>query len=158
MKTGVSFKGGRVTLIKSTLSNMPTYILSLFPIPAYMAKRTEKIQRGGMNDDFKFHLVEWDKVCSPIEEDGLGIQNMRRFNQAQLGKWSWHFAHEEGAWWRLVLVAKYGSVWGGWHSGVITGSHGVGLWKYICMGWKIFRRHVKFDLREGPKIRFWDDD
>jgi hypothetical protein len=39
-----------------------------------------KIQRdflwGGMNDDFKFHLVEWDKVCSPIDESGLGIRNM----------------------------------------------------------------------------------
>jgi hypothetical protein len=84
-------KGGRVTLIKSTLSNMPTYMLSLFPIPAYVAKHIEKIQRdflwGGMNDDFKFHLVEWDKVCSPIDEGGLRIRNLRRFNQALLGKW-----------------------------------------------------------------------
>ena len=31
--------GGRVTLIKSTLSNLPTYFLSLFPIPASMANR-----------------------------------------------------------------------------------------------------------------------
>ena len=30
-------KGGRVILIKSTLSNLPTYFLSLFPIPALMA-------------------------------------------------------------------------------------------------------------------------
>jgi hypothetical protein len=40
---------------------------------------------GGMNDDFKFHLVEWDKVCSPIDEGGLRIRNLRRFNQALLG-------------------------------------------------------------------------
>jgi hypothetical protein len=38
-------KGARVTLIKSTLSNLPTYMLSLFPIPTYVAKRIEKIQR-----------------------------------------------------------------------------------------------------------------
>jgi hypothetical protein len=38
-------KGGRVALIKSTLSNLPTYLLSLFPIPADVAKRIEKIQR-----------------------------------------------------------------------------------------------------------------
>ena len=31
------FKGGRVTLIKNTLSNLPTYFLSLFPIPASVA-------------------------------------------------------------------------------------------------------------------------
>ena len=30
-------KGGRVTLIKSTLSNLPTYFLSLFPIPVAVA-------------------------------------------------------------------------------------------------------------------------
>jgi hypothetical protein len=154
-------KGGRVTLIKSTLSNMPTYMLSLFPIPADVAKRIEKIQRdflwGGMNDDFKHHLVEWDKVCTPIDEGGLRIRNIRRFNQALLGKWLWRFAHEEGAWWRSVLVAKYGSDWGGWRSGVISGSHGVGLWKFICMGWQNFRRFFKYDPGEGSKIRFWED-
>ena len=36
-------KGGRVTLIKSTLSNLPTYFLSLFSIPASVAKRIEKL-------------------------------------------------------------------------------------------------------------------
>ena len=81
------------------------------------------------------HLVEWDKVCSPMDEGGLGIRNVRRFNQPLLGKWLWRFVHEEGAWWRSVLVAKYGSDWGGWCSGDISGSHGVGLWKYICKGW-----------------------
>ena len=38
-------KGGRLTLIKSTLSNLPIYFLSLFPIPVSMAKCIEKIQR-----------------------------------------------------------------------------------------------------------------
>jgi hypothetical protein len=43
-------KGERVTLIKSTLSNMPTYMLSLFPILAYVAKRIEKIQQDFLLD------------------------------------------------------------------------------------------------------------
>jgi hypothetical protein len=30
-------KGGRLTLIKSTLSNLPTYLLSLFPFPLRVA-------------------------------------------------------------------------------------------------------------------------
>ena len=54
-------KGGRVTLIKSTLSNLPTYLLSLFPIPSSVANRIEKLYRdflwGGLGDDFKYHLV-----------------------------------------------------------------------------------------------------
>ncbi|KAF5473789.1 hypothetical protein F2P56_005747 [Juglans regia] len=32
-------KGGRITLIKSTLSNIPTYFLSLFPLPIGVANR-----------------------------------------------------------------------------------------------------------------------
>ena len=38
-------KGGRITLIKSTLSSLPTYFLSLFPIQSSVANRIEKIQR-----------------------------------------------------------------------------------------------------------------
>jgi hypothetical protein len=37
-------KGGRVILIKSTLSNLPTYFLSLFPIPPSVAHCIEKLQ------------------------------------------------------------------------------------------------------------------
>jgi hypothetical protein len=37
-------KGGRVILIKSTLSNLPTYYLSLFPISVSVTKCIEKLQ------------------------------------------------------------------------------------------------------------------
>ena len=50
-------KGGKVTLIKSTLSNLPTYFLSLFPIPSEVAKQLEKLQRdflwSGLGSEFK---------------------------------------------------------------------------------------------------------
>ena len=38
-------KGGRITLIKSTLSSLPTYSMSLFPIPVSVALRIDKIKR-----------------------------------------------------------------------------------------------------------------
>ena len=38
-------KGGQVTSIKSTLSNLPTYFLSLFPIPTSVANRIARLQR-----------------------------------------------------------------------------------------------------------------
>ena len=54
-------KGGKVTLIKSTLSNLPTYFISSFPIPAAIDNQIEKFQRnflwGGLGDEPKFHLV-----------------------------------------------------------------------------------------------------
>jgi hypothetical protein len=55
------FKGGRVTLSKSILSNLPTYFMSLFPLPIGAANRIEKLQNtflsSGISDEFKFHLV-----------------------------------------------------------------------------------------------------
>jgi hypothetical protein len=36
-------KGGRVTLIKSTLSNLPMYFMSLFPFPVSVANYLEKV-------------------------------------------------------------------------------------------------------------------
>jgi hypothetical protein len=38
-------KGGRLMLIKRTLSSLPTYFLSLFPISKGVAHLLEKIQR-----------------------------------------------------------------------------------------------------------------
>jgi hypothetical protein len=54
-------------------------------------------------------------------------------------------------------VAKYGSLCGGCCSCVINEAHGVGLWKYICIGWRNFKRHFRFDLGDGSRISFWED-
>ena len=54
-------KGGKITLIKSTLSSLPTYFLSLFPIHVDIAIHIERLQRnflwGGINESPKFPLV-----------------------------------------------------------------------------------------------------
>jgi hypothetical protein len=110
-------KGGRVTLIKSTLSNLPTYFMSLFPLPVGVANRLEKLHWdflwGGMGEEFKFHLVSWTKVCTLIFEGGLGVWNLLVFNRALLGKWLWRYVHEREAYGGMVVDSKYGSAWGG---------------------------------------------
>jgi hypothetical protein len=154
-------KGGKVTLIKSTLSNLPKYFLSLFLIPASVANRIEKLHRdflwGGLSEEFKYHLVSWSKVCSLIFEGGLGIQNLKIFNRALLGKWLWRYVHEREAWWKLIVDAKYGCGWDGWCSLDPPWSHGVGLWKNIRKGWSFFCSHTRFILGHGLRIRFWHD-
>jgi hypothetical protein len=83
-------KSERVTLIISTLSNLPTYFLTLFSLLVVVANRLEKLRRnllwGGIGEKFKFHLVSWSKVCTSIFEGGLGVQNLLVFNWALLEK------------------------------------------------------------------------
>jgi hypothetical protein len=110
-------KGGKLTLIKSSLSNLPTYYLSLFPIPAGVANWLEKLQRdflwSGLREEFKFHLVSWSKLCNPIRSGGLAIKDLRRFNKARLGKSLWRYGTERDALWGRVVDARYDSLWGG---------------------------------------------
>jgi hypothetical protein len=101
-------------------------------IPASVANRLiEKIQRdfllGGLGEEFKYHLVSWSKVCSPISEEGLGIGNLMMFNRALLGKWLWRYGLEREAWCRVAVDSKFVSLWGGWCSLELAGVFGVGL-------------------------------
>lgn len=70
-------KGGRITLIKSTLSNFPMYFLSLFHLSRQVANKIEKIFHANfwndVRDENKFYLISWDEVCIPIPKGGLGI-------------------------------------------------------------------------------------
>jgi hypothetical protein len=154
-------KDGRLTLIKSTLSNFPIYFLSLFPIPVSVAKCIEKIQRDflwkGLGEDFKFHLVKWDTICSPISNGGLAVRNLKLFNEALLGKWLWRYGLEREALWRRVVDGKYSSLENGWSTAVSHGPHGVSLWKNIRGGWAKFERIIYFKVGNGAQIRFWYD-
>ena len=71
-----------MTLLKSTLSSLPTYYLSLFTIPMHVANKIEKLQRNFLWGDSKTHLVGWDKVCAPLENGGLGVRKLTTFNKA----------------------------------------------------------------------------
>jgi hypothetical protein len=77
-------KGGWLTLIKSTLSDLPTYYLSLFLILVGVANRIERLQTdflwGCIGDEVKFHLVNWKRICTPIELGGSGVPNLIQFN------------------------------------------------------------------------------
>ena len=106
-------KGGRLILLKSTLSSLPTYFLSLFIILTHVANKIEKLQMDFLWGDSKTHLVGWDKVCAPIANGGLGIRKLTTFNKALLGKWLWRFGKEEDRLWRRVVASKYGEDWGG---------------------------------------------
>ncbi|RVX19065.1 putative ribonuclease H protein [Vitis vinifera] len=115
-------KGGRITLIKSTLASMPIYQLSLFRMPKIVAKRLEKLQRDflweGGSLERKIHLINWEVVCTQKEKVGLGIRKIDLLNKVLLGKWIWRFAFEKENLWKK---GDWGEVWprGLWGGGLM---------------------------------------
>ena len=89
------------------------------------------------------------------------LRNLRRSNQALLGKWLWRYRTENEHLWRRVIEAKYGN-----ESGVcsrsVEGPYGVNFWKFIRRGWLTFSRFLQFDVGDGTKVKFlqdvWCDD
>ena len=83
-------KGGRMTLIKRTLSNLPIYIMSLYKLSKGVKIRLDKIQRDflrvGGNLDRNIHLVNWGTVYKSKESGGLGVRRLEILNKSLLGK------------------------------------------------------------------------
>ncbi|RVW33470.1 putative ribonuclease H protein [Vitis vinifera] len=118
-------KGGRLTLIRSTLSSMSIYFMSLFYLRGKVRSRLEKIQRdflwGGRALVQKPHLVRWNLVCLERKKGGLGVRNLALMNKALLSKWNWCFASESEALWKQVISKKYGIEEGGWCTRAVSG-------------------------------------
>lgn len=78
--------GGRSTLLNLVLGILPTYMMSLFPIPPWVTKRLNNIRRKflwqGNKEKKGFHLVKWKSVITGKKSDGLGIKNLNLQNKA----------------------------------------------------------------------------
>jgi hypothetical protein len=138
-------KGGRVTLIKSTLANIPMYYMSLYKLPVRVANRIEKLQCdflwGGLGEEFKYYLVV----------QGMLSDYSRQAWHKKVGGFQLGFIRQ-----MVVVEAKYGSIWGGWCPCIHRGVLGVSLWN-ICLGWKIFSRHIRLVIGDETRVRFWHD-
>ena len=104
-------KGGRATLIRSALSSLPIYYLSLFRMPQKVCARLKRIQRqflwGGSDHDKKISLVRWATVCTCNRKGGIEIKSFSNMNKAFLSKWSWRFANDRDSLWRKVIRCKF---------------------------------------------------
>ena len=110
-------RGGRLTLIRSVLSSLPIYYMSLFKMPQGITDNIEKLMRDflwGSDTDPSSHLVRWEEVIKPKQKGGLEIGNMILRNKSLLVKWLWRFTREGEMLWHKVIGSKFGMEEGGW--------------------------------------------
>ena len=159
-KAYLSF-GGRITLLHSCLSHIPSYFLSLFKIPASVAAKIERLQRdflwSGVGEGKRDHLVRWEAVCKPRIIGGLGIGKIPLRNRALLGKWLWRFPRESTSLWHQVILSIYGTHSNGWDANTIVRWSHRCPWKAIAQGFQDFSKYTRFIVGDGERIRFWED-
>ncbi|GMJ11562.1 hypothetical protein HRI_004825400 [Hibiscus trionum] len=105
---------GRLILIKSVLSSLPTYFLSLFRMPSEVLTKLNGIMArflwGGSETISKMHWVKWKSICRPLEMGGLGVCDLSYFNRALLGKWIFKYASDKDSSWKRIICAKTNSI------------------------------------------------
>ena len=155
-------KKGRITLIRSTLSSMSIYFISLLCIPRVVRLRLEQIQRifswGGGAMERKLHLVKWATVYLDKRKGGLGVRCLSTFNRVLLCEWTWCFATERETLWKQVISRKFGEEEGGWGTREVREGFGVGFWKEIRKEGSLLQNKVVFSVRDGRRVRFWKDE
>jgi hypothetical protein len=102
--------GGRLTLLNSSLSNVPLYMLSIYPAPKSVIRKLDLLRKRllwqGGSQTKKMHLVNWNTVCSSKSLGGLGVLNLGSMNDALLTKWLWNLENSSGLWQRII-TEKY---------------------------------------------------
>jgi len=159
-------RAGRLVLIKAVLNSLPIYYLSLFKLPNKVAQEINKIQRrflwSGQNQGRCNALVNWEVIQKPKTKGGLGVMDCTMKNAALLFKWWWRYASEEGSLWRRIVDSIHeddSTLLPNKNTRKITGT-----WNDIKklatnenQVSKAFFQHVKLQVGDGGRVRFWQD-
>ncbi|MFS7968866.1 putative reverse transcriptase zinc-binding domain-containing protein [Helianthus anomalus] len=159
--------GGRITLLKSVLSSLPTYFFSLYRAPVQVLNQLERIRRiffwGGSEEVSKMAWMAWENVVVPVEYGGLGFGSLRDANLAMLAKWWWRFKTEKDGLWRRVIWSIHNNS-RSWNT-IPAKISIAGPWKQIygiCstllrLGIDISKA-IKGVARSGTEVAFWVDN
>nr|XP_029151642.1 uncharacterized protein LOC114925980 [Arachis hypogaea] len=166
-KAKVLNKAGKLVLIKSVLSSLPIYYLSLYKMPKSVAEKLISLQRQFLwsSDGGKqgLPLVKWEVIMAPKKEGGLGVGDAVIRNTALLFKWWWRFSREDYPLWKKVVCSCTNI-----DPAVMIRDQPVptrgGFWKDICQLQVCEPRlrekmisGLAMELGNGRTIRFWED-
>ena len=159
---------GRLTLIKASISSLPMYYMSLFPVPKGIIEKINKLQRlflwsGGSSAKPYLSLASWSLLELPKKLGGLGCGNILHRNLSLLFQWVWRFLHEPNSLWHEIISHKYGYDRAFIHHELTAPSHG-GPWRNICAsilkhpGAKnLLQYSIRRMVGNGANALFWLD-
>lgn len=149
--------GAKEVLIKSVAQAIPTYIMSVFQLPAGVCEAlTRCIRRywwGSTNGKRKTHWMAWRKFTRAKGTGGLGFRDLRLFNQALLARQAWRLIEYPTSLCARVLKARY------YPDGDLLDTafptNQSPTWRSIVHGLDLLKKGVIWRVGSGTGIRIW---
>ncbi|RVW55063.1 hypothetical protein CK203_066961 [Vitis vinifera] len=159
-KDNISRREEELLLLRALWLVYPSTSFLLFAFRRRWQKGLKNPKRflvGGGSSEGKVHLINWQVVCSPKEEGGLGIRKIDLLNKTLLGKWVWRYAYEKDNLWKKAIGVKYGQEGCGWRTKDVCGPYGVGMWKEIMKEADWCWESMDLKVGKGNRVLFWMD-
>ncbi|GAU31848.1 hypothetical protein TSUD_114590 [Trifolium subterraneum] len=158
-------KAGKEIMIKSVLQAIPSYVMSMFILPASLIDDIEKMinafwWRGGStnnnnNNTKGIHWLAWEKLACPKAHGGLGFRNFEAFNKAMVAKQVWNIVQNPNSLVAKLIKARYFS-----HSSLFGAPLGYNLsfaWRSMWQARQILSLGCRWRIGSGDNIRVMHD-
>jgi hypothetical protein len=100
-----------LVLLKSVLHTLPTYLFTVLAAPKHVIRAIRNLQRNflrhGHQPNKKWALVNWDKLCMPKRQGGLGLRDSGKLNQVMGAKIWWRWLKTPTMSWAQIWTQKY---------------------------------------------------
>lgn len=150
---------GRVTLVQSSSSTMPSYTMQTMDLPSSVCDRIDKINKNFLWGDTavkrKLHLINWHTVCKHKDNGGLGIRKAKSQNLALLTKLGWKLTVKEDSLWVTFLHDKYlnNHTMATWPHNRAA-SH---VWRSIIKTQPTLDKGIKWTIGDGTLVDIWKE-
>lgn len=138
------------------LQSIPTYIMSCFMLPNYLINSIEAAIRGfwwGSGSNKAMAWLPWAQLCKSKAQGGLGLWNLRAFNQALLAKQCWRILFNPDSLMGQIFRARYFP-----HSTFMEGSLGTrpsATWRSILQARPLVKEGIRVRIGDGFHTAIW---
>lgn len=151
---------GKMVLLKTVLTAMPSYAMSCFKLPLSLCKQIQTVLTRFWWDltpeQKRMCWVSWDKLTLPKTVGGLGFRDIEHFNDALLAKLTWRLLKHPGSLLGQTLLGKYcksTSLFDCPTTGAM--SHG---WRGILAGREVLKLGVGWAIGDGKDVNIWNEN
>ncbi|GAU46665.1 hypothetical protein TSUD_184530 [Trifolium subterraneum] len=156
-------RSSKEIMIKSVLQAIPSYVMSMFILPASLIDDIETMinvfwwRNGSTNNNNTkgIHWLAWERLACPKAYGGLGFRNFEAFNKAMVAKQVWNIVQNPNSLVVKLIKARYFP-----RSSLFEAPLGYNpsfAWRSMWQARQILSLGCRWRIRSGDNIRVMHD-